>query len=84
MASRTSASHFTRVLDLNSMIERDINQPIAGVGIQNSTLWAPLAVWQKNEFWQRLSPSMHEATILHSVHQPIVLEVLDEFRDSFV
>ncbi len=66
------------------MIERDINQPIARIGIQNSALGAPLAMWQKNEFWQRLSPSMHEAAILHQVHQLIVLEVLDEFRDSFV
>ena len=72
------------MLDLNSMIERDIDQPISGIGIQNSALWAPLAMWQKNEFWQRLSPSTHEAAILHSVHQLIVLEVLDEFRDSFV
>ena len=72
------------MLDLNSMIERDIDQPISGIGIQNSALWAPLAVWQKNEFWQRLSPSMHETANLHSVHQPIALEVLDEFRDSSV
>jgi len=65
VASRTGASHFTSVLNLNSMIERDINQPITWIGIQNSALWAPLAVWQKNEFWQRLSPSTHEAAILH-------------------